>query len=146
MRKGMGDSMSTLIEPSFQQERRRPQGTGQGAATQLLREGEAHRALLEIPEALGTISRQLGGVRKLLLEQAQAATVAAEKTHAEQVHQTDWVERMHDRFDALLVESQVTNVLLAKLVATQLVIIQDDTTVQANALRDAAYRQVLNGE
>lgn len=136
--------MSTLIEPSFQQERRRPQG--QGAATQLLREGEAQRALLEIPEALGTISRQLGGVRKLLLDQMQATEAASEKRLAEQAHQSDWVERMHDRFDALLVESQVTNVLLAKLVATQLVIIQDDTTAQANALREAAYQQVLNGE
>lgn len=135
--------MSSVIEPQF---RERPVPVPPRNAAQILRETDVQNALLQTPEALGMISRQLAGMRKLLLDEAERRMASANQSQVEHEHQSGWVERLHDRMDALLIESRVANELLAQLVAIQRSVIPTDTTTDERQIKDAAYHRVLNGE
>lgn len=56
------------------------------------------------------------------------------------------LERIHDRLDAAVIESRVTNVLLSELVALHQTVITEDTDDTREAVRNEAYRRVRNAE
>lgn len=117
-----------------------------GNATEMQRKADAQRVLLEIPEALGAISSQVGRMHRMLAQHADMQLAQARRVAEEQAYEAGWAERVHDRLDALLVESRTTNHLLAELVAIQKSIITDDTFVARRDIKADAYARILNGE
>lgn len=81
-------------------------------------------------------------MQQLVKEQVVANRKQAQTSEA-QIH---LLERIHDRLDAVAVESRVTNILLAELVAIHQTVITDDTDAVREAVREEAYRRVRNAE
>lgn len=117
-----------------------------GNASELQRKQDIQRAAQEIPEALGTISNQIAKMQRVILQHADAQERAMKAQADERAYEVGWSERVHDRLDALLVETRVTNHLLAELVAVQKAIISDDTFMARRDIKADAYARILNGE
>lgn len=96
----------------------------------------------ELSLSLKGLQKQMTQVQQLLKEQ----TIATRKQLQSSDAQRHWLERIHDRLDAATVESRVTNLLLAELVAIHQTVINDDTDEVREAVREEAYRRVRNAE
>ncbi|PAF27283.1 hypothetical protein CHH61_03920 [Shouchella clausii] len=88
------------------------------------------------------LQKQIAHMQQLLKEQS---TAIRKSSHAS-VAQTHTLERIHDRLDAFVVESRVTNMLLSELVAIHQTIVTEDTDGLREAIRDDAYHRVRNAE
>lgn len=63
-----------------------------------------------------------------------------------QTAQLHLLERVHDRLEAIAVESRVTNMLLSELVAIHQSVITEDTDQARESIREEVYHRVLNAE
>lgn len=97
--------------------------------------------LAQLPELFTALSKQMTSVQKMMKYEIDLDEKALRLAKGQQ----DWTERVHDRLDALTMETRVTNMLLADLVATHKAILSEDTGAAADAIREAAYRRVLTG-
>lgn len=110
---------------------------------------ELKRRKIPAPSQAGDLSLLLKGLQK---QMSQVQQLVKEQTIAtrKQVHSSDserhLMERIHDRLDAMSVESRVTNMLLAELVAIHQTIITVETDEVRESVREEAYRRVRNAE
>ncbi|MCC2248951.1 hypothetical protein JUJ52_03130 [Virgibacillus sp. AGTR] len=88
------------------------------------------------------LQKQLAHVQQLAKEQT---VTSGKQLHASDI-QLQTLERIHDRLDAVMVESRVTNVLLSELVALHQTVITDNTDEVREAIRNDAYHRVRNAE
>jgi hypothetical protein len=110
---------------------------------------EFKRRMIPAPSQAGDVSLVVKGLQK---QMAQVQQLIKEQTALtrKQVQasgvQHHWLERIHDRLDAVSVESRVTNMLLAELVSIHQTVITDNTDEVREAVREEAYRRVRNAE
>lgn len=98
--------------------------------------------IAELPELFKTFGKQNAAVHRAIKEQ----TAILQNQLTIQVNQRDWTERLHERMDAMTIESRVTNVLLAELVAVHKSVVSENIELSREAIRNDAYNRVLNGE
>jgi len=98
------------------------------------------------------IARQMPGILRGLHEEIKTVTDIVASSEAKQSKQLDvakqqalWTERLHDRMDALIAETRVTNLLLAELVALQQSVISEPVDALCEDIRHEAYVRVSNG-
>lgn len=99
-------------------------------------------AIAELPEMFKTFGKQNAAVHRAIKEQ----TAILQNQLTIQVNQRDWTERLHERMDAIAIESRVTNVLLAQLVAIHKSVVVENIDSRQEDIRSDAYHRVLNGE
>ena len=88
------------------------------------------------------LQKQMGQTQNLMKEQVLIARKQLKASDAE----LQWMDRLHDRLDSLVVENRVTNVLLSELVALHQTVVTDDTDEAREAIRNDAYYKVRNAE
>lgn len=96
----------------------------------------------QMPQYLKQMTKQLATLQSITKEQYNLL----KKQTAQSQSEIHWMEQIHDRLDSLIVESRVTNLLLAELIALQRVVIPEETDGNREAVRNDAYRRILNGE
>ena len=96
----------------------------------------------EWPVLFKSLQKQVAHMQQMVKDQ----TIAVRKQAQTSDTQLQWLERIHDRMDAVAVESRVTNVLLSELVALHQTVITEDTDEVREAVRHEAYRRVRNAE
>lgn len=89
-----------------------------------------------------SLQKQMAQMQQMVKEQ----TIASRKQVQASDTQLQYLERIHDRMDAVAVESRVTNVLLSELVALHQTVITENTDEVREAVRNDAYRRVRNAE
>ncbi|MGX1195830.1 hypothetical protein [Metabacillus sp. SLBN-84] len=92
------------------------------------------------------LSVLLKGLQKQMAQTHQLMKAQAEANQKMSDVQIHWMERIHDRLDAVAVESRVTNMLLSELVAIHQTVITDDTDGTREAVRHEAYHRIRNAE
>lgn len=99
-----------------------------------------------MPELFVGLNKQINTLQKAVREQSRVQANVAKKQIAVAQKEHLLLERIHDRLDSLLVEGQVTNVLLSELIAIQRSVITDNVDGQRDAIRNEAYDQILSGK
>lgn len=104
--------------------------------------GQSQEMIQQLPTYFKAVYKQMNHLQQMAKEQ-----LSVSKKHAAvSENELEWTKLLHDRMDSLLVESRVTNMLLAELIALQRLIIPEDTDEMREAIRNDAYNKVLNGE
>lgn len=103
---------------------------------------KSQQMIKELPAMFQGMQKQMVGLQRIMKEQVSVSQKQSDLLQNEH----DLMERVHDRLDALAVESRVTNLLLAELVAVQQSVIHDDVTDEREAIRADVYNKILNGE
>lgn len=103
---------------------------------------QAQQAMSELPQYIRMLNKQMAVLQNIAKEQL---SVAKKQAATEQYH-VEWMERLYDRMDSLIVESRVTNMLLSELIALQRLVLPEDTDESREAIRNDVYNRILNGE
>lgn len=104
--------------------------------------GKTQQLLTELPAMLQQMQEQSIGLQKSI--KWQVSQMGKQSTLAES--QYELVNRVYDRIDALTVETRVTNVLLAELVAIHKSVVSDTNNAERERVRNDAYETVLSGQ
>lgn len=114
--------------------------------------GETQEMGRQMPALVQQLQKQALRSQHMLKEQTdlikkQSALIDAQTDKQEKLasKQTDVMMMLHDRLDALITESRVTNLLLSEMVAIHHTLIKDNTDKSREAVRSDAYARVLNG-
>lgn len=103
---------------------------------------QAQQAMNELPQYIRMLNKQMAVLQNIAKEQLSVA----KKQAATEQCRVEWMERLHDRMDSLIVESRVTNMLLSELIALQRLVLPEDTDESREAIRNDVYNRILNGE
>lgn len=124
-----------MAEPSSKQAMRREVQTH-------MTFGQMQQLVLTLPKAMDKLQEQTKQIEKDIKQ--ELAIIQAQTKLSEQ--SISLLELVHDRLDALAIESRVTNVLLAELVAIHQTMITDDTEPLQEIIRHQAYTKVLSAQ
>ena len=95
----------------------------------------------QMPGVLMGLHKQMKQVVEVVGESSEWSIKQADILKDQRVS----LDRLHDRLDSLVVESRVTNVLLAELVALQQAVITEPVDDLREAVRNEAYARIVNG-
>lgn len=102
----------------------------------------AHSSAGDGSMQLKVLQKQMAQMQQFVKEQV----VTTRKLVQASESQNQWLERIHDRLDAVAVESRVTNMLLSELVSLHQTVITEDTDEAREAVRNEAYLRIRNAE
>ncbi|MCR6108570.1 hypothetical protein HXA34_19980 [Salipaludibacillus agaradhaerens] len=91
---------------------------------------------------LSVLTKWLRRQTNLIKDQTTTSQKQVEMSNS----QLQWLELIHDRLDTVAMESRVTNMLLAELVALHQLVVSDDTNEARDAIRNDVYQRVRNAE
>lgn len=104
--------------------------------------GETQQMMSAMPALFEALKKQNTAIYKAIKDQNKLL----EKQLTTEENNRDWTERVHERMDALAVETRVTNYLLSELVAVHKSMITSSVESEREHIRGDAYRRILNGE
>lgn len=103
---------------------------------------QQQQMISELPSAMKVLQKQTNRTYQTVKDQLESLRKIATESSV----QIGILERIHDRLDAQIVETRVTNMLLSELIALHQSVITEETDAARDSIREDAYRRILSGE
>lgn len=103
---------------------------------------QQQQMISELPSAMKVLQKQTNRTYQTVKDQLDFLRKIATESSV----QIGILERIHDRLDAQIVETRVTNMLLSELIALHQSVITEETDAARDSIREDAYRRILSGE